>query len=433
MAREFLSRFADQLTDRITHDPRVAQWRVNLSHSGTVRVGIDANHLGGPYSAPRAVDQAAGEVYIVWNDGRRSIARVDPGNLANNQLLDDWRASSYEDPDKVDVLTPVTLPEVSLYSPAIQAEVENPSGRLFKPLARYSELQGKARFVSGSAGASAVRTLMRSSGGHDFATDETSYFTMLSLDSRYSDEWAGRRFVEPAELDQLVASTTERHTQLGREARGWLAPGTMDVVLEPGVVEGLFGHYMLSNLSGSNVASGQSAFAPGDFGSRRVARSDVSLYIDPLRHMHPGSYRSTREGVAAARLALVKEGVLASPMLDVKYANRLGLKPTPLAAGTASLVLDAPMTSEKEITLGESALLVCEVLGIHTQDAASGNFSLTASQSLEVSAAGEVGGKVKAVISGNFFAVLADPATRFARVEGKDLPMMRVRCQVSLG
>lgn len=97
-------------------------------------------------------------------------------NLANNQLLDDWRGSSYEDPDKVDVLSPVPLPEVSLFSPAIQAEVENPSGRLFEPLARYRELQGKARFISGSAGASTVRTLMRSSGGPRFRDGRDQLF-----------------------------------------------------------------------------------------------------------------------------------------------------------------------------------------------------------------------------------------------------------------
>lgn len=433
MANGKMHELAAKLEAVLNQDTRIAAWRLNLADSQSVKVGIDSSRLGGPYSAPRSTEQLVGEVYVVWSDGRRSSARVDPESLGDSRQVEGWRVASYADPDSVPVLEPLPLNLVEVFSPDVDGLVQNPGEALFAPLTRYTALRSVARYVSASVSASTTCNLIRSSAGHNVLFAETHYSTSVSLDSLYGDAWAGRRLATEPELDSLVSHTVERYGQLGCESRGRLSTGTLEVILEPEVVQDLVGHYLLHNLAGSNVANGQSAFKPQDFGSRRVARRDVSLWLEPTRPLHAGSYVCTKEGVPAAVLGLIQDGVLASPTLDVKYANRLGLRPTPLANGSESLTLKVPDCGLEAIMAGPGdALLVCTVLGMHTQDATSGNFSLTAGQALEVGGGGEVGGKLKAVISGNFFDALSDPQTRFARVPGKDFPMMRIHCQVAV-
>ena len=55
--------------------------------------------------------------------------------------------------------------------------------------------------------------------------------------------------------------------------------------------------------------------------------------------------------------------------------------------------------------LERSALFVLNVLGVHTQDPVSGDFSLSAPQSLRVQG-GEARGRVRATISGNLFRII---------------------------
>lgn len=423
--------FAERVSALLKADTRVSQWRLNAVRSESVRIGIDSNQLGGPYSAPRGVEQLAGEVYIVWDDGRRSLARVDPGNLENPRLLNDWHTASYNDPDHVDVLAPLPLPEIQLAAPDARVAVEEAGKTLFAPIGRFMGLKGKARFISASVSGGMAETIIRSSRGHDVCYTETVCSASLSLDSLYDDSVSGRRLPDAKAIERMIGRVTERHAQLNNDAKGWLSSGPLEVVFEPEVVQELVSHYLLGNLLGSNVANGQSAFRAEGFGSQKVMRDDISLRLDPTRPLHPGSYLCTREGVPAAAITLIDRGVLITPTLDVKYANRLKRQPTPLANGSDSLVLVAPEDDEKTLLFKDMGLLVCSVLGMHTQDATSGNFSLTAGQALELSDNGAVGGRVKAVVSGNVFDVFTDPNTRFARVEGKDFPMMRARCRVT--
>lgn len=411
----------------------IASWRLNLTHSNVIKVGIDSNHLGGPYSAPRNVDQLVGEVFIVWKDGRRTIARVDPGSLANPDLAGAWKGSAFADPDQVDVLSPAPMPKVDIFSEKVSAAVQSPGSEFFAPLTQYAALKGQAQFINAGVNAAVSRSVLLSSAGHDLAWSATDYSTSIGFDSLYDDYYTGCAFPEPGTIEAMIDRVARRYGELSTAPRGWLASGEMEVLLEPDVVEGLIGHYLLGNMLGSNVANGQSAYRPEDFGSRHIVREDLSLRLEPLRPLHPGSYVCTREGVPAAELTLVDKGLLVSPILDVKYANRLGKQPTPLANGTDSLVLHCPLEKETQIMQGDAAsMLVCSVLGLHTQDPTSGNFSLTAGQALEVQRDGSVGGKIKAVFSGNLFNALNEKSTRFARVPGKDFPMMRLRCRVTL-
>ncbi|HON43700.1 MAG TPA: metallopeptidase TldD-related protein, partial [Bacillota bacterium] len=77
----------------------------------------------------------------------------------------------------------------------------------------------------------------------------------------------------------------------------------------------------------------------------------------------------------------------------------------------------------------DDAILVDNVLGMHTQDPTNGNFSLAVPDGIVVRA-GQFAGAAKVVISGNFFKILNQVDTRFAMSEDDPNPGIELTCHV---
>jgi PmbA protein len=73
--------------------------------------------------------------------------------------------------------------------------------------------------------------------------------------------------------------------------------------------------------------------------------------------------------------------------------------------------------------------LVLSVLGVHTQDFTSGDFSLSAPQTLAVGPKG-LAGRLRATVSGNVFELLRSSALSFVRFPGEHTPGLLVRCRL---
>ena len=73
--------------------------------------------------------------------------------------------------------------------------------------------------------------------------------------------------------------------------------------------------------------------------------------------------------------------------------------------------------------------MILSVLGVHTQDSASGDFSLSAPQALRLSDGGYAG-RLRATISGNLFELLASPSLRFVTFEGEPTPGLLFPCRL---
>jgi PmbA protein len=110
-------------------------------------------------------------------------------------------------------------------------------------------------------------------------------------------------------------------------------------------------------------------------------------------------------------------------MLDLKYARRLDLPPlTPPGSEHSVLIEAATDRPSEEVIAGvEDGLLVLSVLGLHTQDRTSGNYSLSAPQTLLIRD-GTFQGRVKATLSGNFLDHMRDDAFSLVRFAGQHSP-----------
>jgi PmbA protein len=144
-----------------------------------------------------------------------------------------------------------------------------------------------------------------------------------------------------------------------------------------------------------------------------------------------GSYRFTVEGLPASRCVYIEAGRLVQPVLDLKYARRLGLPPTPLPYDCDALHLEGParldLTAAREAAAG--GVLILSLLGLHTQDRGSGDFSLSSPQALRIGA-GDYEGSLRATLSGNLLDLLRSDALRLVDFEGEQTPGLLVPCRL---
>jgi PmbA protein len=97
------------------------------------------------------------------------------------------------------------------------------------------------------------------------------------------------------------------------------------VVFDPRVANSLVGH-LASAINGASIAR-KSSFLKDRMGER-LFRPGIHIIDDPLRRRGLRSHPFDGEGVAGERRALVRDGVLASWILDCASARELGLETT---------------------------------------------------------------------------------------------------------
>jgi PmbA protein len=127
----------------------------------------------------------------------------------------------------------------------------------------------------------------------------------------------------------------------------------------------------------------------------------------------------------------VEAGRLRTPLLDLKHARRLGLTPTANPAAMDTLFLEGEASIDYDDALRSAAggAMVLSVLGVHTQDFTSGDFSLSAPQTLAIGPSG-LEGRLRATISGNVFELLRAPELALVRFPGEHTPGLLLHCRL---
>ncbi|MEB3197186.1 MAG: metallopeptidase TldD-related protein [Candidatus Sericytochromatia bacterium] len=433
-AERLVARLTARAANPIRPELALTGWRLLLDTSTRVEIGLKDNQTGGPYDAPNRVTGTRGDVYLRWADGRISVGVVDRATL---EALDDdlaaWRAASYEDPWAPEVLGPQVPPEVVLFDSDAAAWVDGDPAPLFEVLDRFrQELPAYgAERVSGAVGASVASRVLVSSEGLFFQGNSTSVGLWADIDSRAADGLSLRRPPRTTELDDCIRRTGELARALSRDAE--LRAGRQTVVFWPSATEAMLGKYLFGNLDGQRVLNRGAAFTLSQFEAQEaVFHPDFQVGVDPTRALAPGAYAVTAEGVPARPWTFVSGGKLLTPVLDLKHARKAGSPPTCFPRGASSYVLPEPESDLETLIAGiDRGLLVVQMLGLHTQDTASGRFSLTVAQGLVIEG-GVLRGRAKAIIAGNMLAAWQEPV-RWARVPGKDAPAMVIEADVTPG
>lgn len=432
-------RLAEKLAQAVrspaSRELAIADWRLLVDTGTSTEVGLKDNQPGGPYEAPNAVTGTRGEAYIRWADGKVSDGTVDRTTLDHfGEDLALWREAAFEDEFAPEVLGPQAIAPIPLFDPAVAEMVFSRHEPLFTLLERYrKELPPfDADRVSGSATVSTNRRHLITSQGLDHQSETTSFGTYADVDHRAYEYLSLRRFAEAEEVTAMIERLGRTNRLLRQEAT--LSPGRQPIILMPSVTDAFLNKYLLTNLDGQRVLNGSSAFSLEQFASQaRLFHPDFTLVVDPTRPLSPGAYQLTREGVPTRRFTLIDEGRLQTPLLDLKHAKKCGRAPTPYPRGGSSFEWGTgPKPSLEALVAGlDRALVVHQMLGLHTQDSTRGNFSLTVTQGLVVEH-GAIKGHAKALLVGNFLTAMQE-GFRLATVSGRETPALLIEADVVAG
>jgi len=407
-------------------EARPQDWRIFWGWTRSADVGIKDSEPANVYSPLTMTEGLGARVLIQWADGKVSSLRAERAELEQpGPLLAHARAAAYEDPDSANFLGAQEAPPVPLF---VAATADAASGAVEPFAALLAVAREKAalhgfRTASGSVSATHRRAGVITSRGCDLTAESTGFSYGFWFDGQPGDGWTRREVIPARIASERLAESCENAVRLKSNEEGF-AGGTLPVLLHPRVAEGFFATYVLGNFSGERIWNRQSAFRIEQFRERAlVFREDLTVRLEPLVPYGPGSYPFTSEGVPARRVDYIVSGKLAFPILDLKYARRFGMEPVPPPATIESLAVESceEIPSEKALQEMGRGLLVLGILGLHTQDAASGDFSLSAGQSLAVRG-GRLGGRVRAAISGNFFEILRSAGLRLVRFPGHHMP-----------
>jgi len=409
---------------------RLSDWRILVHESEAVSLGIKDNSPGSVYTPPSYRQGESGDVFLVWADGKCSQAMVQSGSHGDpeswQQELEQWRQASYEDPDATHIPAPEPLPVVAVEDRAIQKIIGGDDQMLFDQVRRWLTDKPSQAKMQGSIQTAWGYRHVRTSTGLAVTYQQSQFVEWFSFDSLVGGGFAKRRLSRPDEQEGLWARTLNLY-----EAMQIVAPPVgphTQVIFAPSMTEDMLGQFILPNFSGDRVIEGQGAFSKESFlENKLVFHPHFSLLVDPLRPLELGSYLVTPEGVPADRTVLVRDGKLQTPFLRVKDSVRWGAKPTAIPQGTAGLYLkhQSEVPWVKALQDVEDGVLVLSVLGLHTQEAVSGSYSLSAPHSLRI-LKGQIVGKTDVKLTGNFLADLAAPTTKAAQSELDTYPYLMI-------
>jgi PmbA protein len=211
--------------------------------------------------------------------------------------------------------------------------------------------------------------------------------------------------------------------------------GEMDVLLKPNAVTDLLENTICYSLSAENIQKGRSALI-GKLGSK-ISVKELDIIDNGLLKNGIGSSRSDDEGTPSKNNCILENGILKTYLYDTYTAGKDGVESTGNAArdnyaqttsiDVRNLMIKYPASDVvSEIKKG---VIVGSVIGAHTANPISGDFSVEARNSFLVEN-GEITKPVKSMmISGNMFELLQNinGAGRDVRVMGNIiLPTLRV-------
>lgn len=242
-----------------------------------------------------------------------------------------------------------------------------------------------------------------------------------------------------ADID--ARSVGERSAFLAARSLGGrdIETGRYDIVLSPIAAASILGQVLLPALSGRNVKAGRSFLA--DKLGEQVFDERLSVYDDPFA---PGLGSTTwdAEGVPTRRLVYVQQGVLRQFAYDLKTGYRYGEESTGSAVrsgtqgpgiGVHNLFVDGPRMKDLG---GERAVWIHDVVGAHTANPFSGDFSVEISNPFWMEG-GELAEPIRtAMFAGNVFEMLRElgglgnDARRVGRLT---IPSIRLNNQQIIG
>jgi PmbA protein len=203
-------------------------------------------------------------------------------------------------------------------------------------------------------------------------------------DSQMGGDFGFSNFLDGLKIDEVAASAAHYATEL--LGAGSAPTLTCPAILRNSVVAELV-EFLSSSFSAEQVDKGRSMLA-GKAGTR-IFSDQVTLIDDGLL---AGGYATSPfdgEGIPSSRTMLVDGGFLSSFLYDTYYARKFGKRPTgnssrgiksPPSIGLTNLFMENGRKTPESLIAGiDRGILITDLMGVHTANPVTGDFSLGAS------------------------------------------------------
>jgi len=266
-----------------------------------------------------------------------------------------------------------------------------------------------AEVTAGSAGLSTVNVTLANSRGVHYTDSHTA--VSLSLEA-ICEQSTGSEFDHSSFIGKVDPfHVGERASFFAHESAGGkeIHTGNYEILLSPLAYAELLGSVFIPALNGRNVHAGRSRFAQSL--GEQVCDPLLSMYDDPLLPGADGSVSWDAEGMPTHRIDFIRDGVLETFAYDLKTAYRYGKTSTSSAVrggygGSIGIGHHNFIVDGKRSTIAdERVVYVHSVVGAHTANPMSGEFSVELSNAFWMEG-GEFEEPIRsAMLSGNVFSL----------------------------
>lgn len=348
----------DRFIELEQRDGKLERVREASSSSLSVHLYVDGRYSAHSTSDLRwealapFVARATEMTRLLSQDPHRKLA--DPSLYADRPTCDlELRDGGYDEVDSGQRRADVA---------ALEAAAHAVEGPIISVTAGYSDSVGEGVLVH--------------SNGFSGETSGTAFWAGASVSVQDEDgrkpsdgEWCGARF--RGDLPDLAGiGRRAARRALGRLGQQKLDSGTMPVVFENRAAGGVLRH-LLSAMYGASLQQKRSFLL--DKLGQPIASEHLTLIDEPLRKRGFGSRHFDGDGISAHPRTLIDKGRLASYLIDVYYANKMGVAPT--GGGLSNLTFAPGARGAEEIIASiDKGIYVMGLLGGNS-DTTSGDFS----------------------------------------------------------
>ncbi len=280
-------------------------------------------------------------------------------------------------------------------------------------LAGCQEVDGAEPVSGGVACVSGTGFVINSQG---IELVETSTLMQASMEAiaRREDVATGSEFFNSRRLEMSMQSVGQSAGEMARASLGGAKGegGAFDVLLLPLAAAELLEGTFLSSLEADSIQKGRSSLR-GRVGEK-IASEDFMIIDDGLLPEGIDSSAFDGEGVPSQRTVLVEQGILKGFLYDSYTAGKDGVRSTGNSVrsgysdlprvGSRNLIVASP--SAYDLQAETEGYLVHGLIGAHTANPISGDFSVEARNAFRISPGGEAQPIRSLMLAGNIFDIL---------------------------
>lgn len=205
---------------------------------------------------------------------------------------------------------------------------------------------------------------------------EKSTYSSLVVEIVY-DSGSSYEIDESRTIELDIENTAKKAEELAIESSKAekIESGYYDVVLEPFAIHQIFYYALYPSFSAENVYKGRSRIKIGDYIGK------ISLIDDSSLNGGLFSHSFDDEGISAKKTVLVDDGIVKSYYTDWRYSRIMNIEATSNGFREDYSTPPVPSPSNVVVKVDEkadydNALVIYSLIGAHTSNPVSGDFSL---------------------------------------------------------